>query len=148
MQTTYHVSYTIFLNCIRGKNPRLCMLGGNAGNADTDFSGARISPALISPKFHPKPSWVPLHHSQCLLPDVPTAGAGQVRATFLTAWEAAPVQKPAWATPSKRSAGVPRACRGNSALNSVAVLAGDKAAGKHMCREGAARSGTQGTVVN
>ena len=46
LQKTYCVSYTVFLNCIREKNPYLCMLDVNAGNADTDFSGASISPAL------------------------------------------------------------------------------------------------------
>lgn len=54
LQTTYPVPYTVFLNCLRETNPHLYMLDGNDGNADTDFSRARISPALTPSSQSPR----------------------------------------------------------------------------------------------
>lgn len=138
--TTYLVSYSVFLNCIALKpHTSRCWM---AMLAMPTLTSAEQEIPLLFP-YLPKPSWVPLQCSQQLLLAMPTAfpdKAGCGGGSFPAAWEAAPVQSPARVTSSAGSAGAPLVCRGNSAPNAGGILACDWAAGKRLCRNGAAGS--------
>lgn len=136
-QTTHHVSYTLFLNCIRNKQTNKANKQNQPNKKKTSRQKAFCAylmetlamPTLTSVEqaFHP-----PLAHSPKALmgasllfvPDLPASlraswGAWrcpqpcQGPCPFFTAWAAAPVQGPAHQAPSRRSTDVLQMCRGS-----------------------------------